>query len=240
MKHYIWLITILCFVGSCSSSLQKFSHEVGPRAFNRNTMCNTAESYTYEYEYHGYFKGYEAIIHSQVELDETNFSATDIAEISWTVVQTAKDRFRGLEHWRYTALQQMFSHTHVIVTIDNDYLHSVWNNDNGKRLLARTTRSKYACWEPVNNTWFYTIVEKAFKKTNPDTVVHEAMHIVGRVLFDSYNTKHDSALLWDEHDKKYSLQKLVEDRWLNQRLNHLSLLRQRRNLPKSRSKTSSS
>jgi hypothetical protein len=224
MKHYVWLITILCFVGSCASTLQKFSHEVGPRNFNRNPLCNTAESYTYEYEYHGYFKGYEAVIHSQVELDETNFSATDIAELSWIIIQAAKDRFRGLDYWRYVALQKMFAHTHVIVTVDNDHLHAVWGSDPNSPLLARTTRSIYSCWEPVNNTWFYTIVKKSFNRIDPDTVVHEAMHIVGRVLFDDYNVKHNSVLLWDEHDKEYSLQKIVEDRWLNRHLELLSLL----------------
>lgn len=180
-------------------------------------MCNTGDSYTYEYKYEGHFKGYEATIHSQVKLGKNYFSATDIAEISKIVVETAKDRFRGLESRRYDALQRMFSHTHVIVVVDNEHLYQVWGKEAGpseQPLLARTTKSKYACWQAVNNTYFFTIVEKSFNnKLNADTVVHEMTHIAGRVLFDDYDVDHDSPLLWDEYDDRYSLQQMVEDRW---------------------------
>lgn len=207
-------LLIICSL-SCVP-MMVFPDTVGPRYDEgRKPDCITSEGYSYKYEYQGYYRGYQSTIHSQIALTDGHHAADDVAEIGFLVVQEAKKRFPRVEGWRHKALSLMMQHTHVIVTVDYKYLKPLWKRDLGKTLVARTTLSSSACFQPQNNTWFYTITAKGFE-TTCDTPIHEAMHIASYVLHGDLQPDHDSSLYWDEHNP-FSLQQLVEDEWVKKR-----------------------
>ncbi len=151
----------------------------------------TVPSYGYLVKKVGTYRRYTVEIHSQVPLTEDHYAPEDIAEISSLVVSTAKSKLPDRDLWRYKALDQMLMHVHVIVVKDSDALQALWLNKRpGKRFLAMTGRSIFTCWDAPNNTVFYTIISKEFKKGHAGTVIHEVMHVVGRVLDDDSDPGH--------------------------------------------------
>jgi len=126
----------------------------------------------------------------------------------------ARKKFKSevTQQWRWATLEIMLQETHVILVADDKHLKQIMGEYNGKKLLAQTTRSSHTCFQPVNDTWFYVIVNKAFKSKDSDTVVHEAMHVVSRVLFDDWQGGHDSPKFWDEFGPN-SLQAAVKEDW---------------------------
>ena len=214
----ICLLILLSTGLACAGhNLNTFPTVVGARKVPSKITCTTAPGYTYLERDTGAWLGYETEIHSQVALTDKHFSPEDVSRIMRSVVATAIRKFPDVEPWRHTALHSVFQRTHVIVTPGNDHLQALWKKKLKPELAARVTLTRHACFQPVNNTWFFTIDQKYFKRKTSDTVVHEAMHVVSVVLFDDWQSKHDSPKFWDELDKGGSLQAEVEYRWIHRK-----------------------
>jgi len=188
------------FLSGCSAGIQTFDL-IHNKQVIENVSCGTADSYTYDHASEGYYKGFAADVHSQINLDNhTRLSADDIAYIAWLVNDTAVNKGQwesGVPvSWQKSALQRMLAHTHVIVAVDNAHLQNIWKTPTYQKLLARMTLSRYACFEPLNNTWFFTIVGKRFYKKDIDTVTHEMMHLVSRVYYGEFDDEHAYPTLW--------------------------------------------
>jgi hypothetical protein len=179
-------------------------------------VCGTAESYTYSQKAEGYHKGFVSEVHSQIDLKKADvLPADDVAYLAWLVNDTVKKR-GNLANWKQTALQQMLAHTHVIVAVNNDYLQAIWKNPTEETLNARMAQSRYACFEPVNNSWFFTVIAERFKKSGVNTIVHEMMHVVALVSYGELDSDHSLVSLWTKNSKEKSLQWKVLHRYVRE------------------------
>lgn len=214
-QRFFLVISIAFLTSNCASNFKTFPNHVYKKQTNHYQYCSTAEKYSYLKEYKGSYKEFNVTIHSQVELNKDYLNARDAAKVFYLVYKNALTRFPYAGQEKLNNLHGILKSTKIIVNVNNDYLQNMWVHSSHKNLLAQTIAPDLNCFNNAGSNWFLTIVEKAFKKQDIDTVVHESMHITSWVLFGNIDETHKDPRFWDEFDKEYhvSLQGIVKSQW---------------------------
>lgn len=210
------LLSLLLLLTSCSSinrSPVAYSHIQQARTAETK-KCYSADSYGYEFSQTGEFNGFVATVHSQVSLEKSGkLDANHVAAIAWSVYSATYKKWplNYLTKDKREKIYNMLANTHVIVATDNEELQKVWGRHRTKtNLNGRMMLSSQACFEPVNNTYFFAVRADRFNRSDITTLTHEMSHAVSAALFagdaDPYHKNPD---LWKEKSKENSIDSIA-------------------------------
>ncbi len=191
-------------VSSCGGNPPKYTY-MHPQRNQENPSfgdCQTARTYGYTEAQSGEFDGFRATVHSQVKLNHKLLTAEDVAQLAWASYHSTDKKwpFLYLPKDEKEKVYQMLSDTHVIVAKNNDELQRVWGPHSLDFVVnGRMLESHRACFEPVNNTYFFTIVADRYTKKDIRTLTHEMAHAVSAALFSgNADPEHLNPDLWEE------------------------------------------
>ena len=198
-----WFVFLVVSVLSlCSFSCvgdENYTYVHPERRVISDRGCWTARNYGYNYQEIAKYDFFESTVHSQVALEKNFATAIDVARMAWSIEQAVKNKWYS-DYKKQRDVMAILSHTHVIIAKDNEHLQQIWGHARIKQKLnGRMMLSTYSCFEPVNDTFFFTIVSSRFYKKDLGTVSHEMVHAASAAMFQrDADDDHVNMDLWKE------------------------------------------